>query len=207
MSRTICAAATAMILMSGAANAADFGASPYSAPAYAPATMQSYSWMGPYVGVNVGYQWAHTRNNPTTPSGFAGGLQGGYNWQNGQFVFGGETDLQFSGADDTFAPWKFSNPWFGTTRGRAGIALNNILFYGTGGFAYGGLRAESAGITEAHTLFGWAAGVGLEVGFTPNWSAKAEFLYVDLGDRNFATTGAPNGLESNLLRLGFNYRF
>ena len=63
---------------------------------------------------------ARVTNNPTRPSGVAGGVQGGYNWQSGQFVFGGEADLQISGADDTFAPWKFSNPWFGTVRGRAG---------------------------------------------------------------------------------------
>ena len=49
-----------------------------------------------------------------------GGVQAGYNVQYSQFVFGGETDLQVSGANDTFAPWKFSNPWFGTLRARAG---------------------------------------------------------------------------------------
>ena len=74
------------------------------------------------------------------PSGFAGGLQAGYNVQHGAFVFGAETDIQFSGADDRFAPWKFSNPWFGTLRGRGGYAFNNILFYGTVGLAYGTLR-------------------------------------------------------------------
>jgi outer membrane immunogenic protein len=169
--------------------------------------MRSYSWMGPYLGINGGYSWGNTTNNPTKPSGFAGGIQGGYNWQTGQFVFGGETDLQLSAAEDTFAPWKFVNPWFGTTRARAGIALNNVLFYGTGGFAYGGLRAEMAGVTEARTLYGWAAGLGLEVGFTPNWSAKAEYLYVDLSDRNYVLTATQNGLESNLLRFGVNYRF
>jgi outer membrane immunogenic protein len=112
-----------------------------------------------------------------------------------------------SAADDTFAPWKFSNPWFGTTRGRAGVALNNILIYGTGGIAYGGIRAENAGVTEARTLYGWAAGLGLEVGLTPNWSARAEYLYVDLNDRGYNLTGTQNGFESNLLRFGVNYRF
>ena len=65
------------------------------------------------------------------PSGVAGGVQVGYNWQRGQFVFGGETDLQVSDADDRFASWKFSNPWFGTLRARAGFAMNNVLLYGT----------------------------------------------------------------------------
>jgi outer membrane immunogenic protein len=58
-------------------------------------------------------------------------VQGGYNMQFGQFVFGGEADLGASGASDTFASWRFSNPWFGTVRGRDGVALDNILFYGT----------------------------------------------------------------------------
>jgi outer membrane immunogenic protein len=209
MNGKICAAAAAVMgLATASASAADIGPGPYySAPAYAPATIRSYSWMGPYLGINVGHQWGTVTNNPTKPSGFTGGIQGGYNWQTGQFVFGGETDLQLSAADDTFAPWKFSNPWFGTTRGRAGVALNNILIYGTGGIAYGGIRAENAGVTEARTLYGWAAGLGLEVGLTPNWSARAEYLYVDLNDRGYNLTGTQNGFESNLLRFGVNYRF
>ena len=70
-------------------------------------------------------------------------MQGGVNWQIGQFVLGAETDFQLSDADDTFAPWKFSNPWFGTLRGRAGVALNNVMFYGTVGLAYGSLTAQN----------------------------------------------------------------
>jgi outer membrane immunogenic protein len=191
-----------------AAVAADLGSGPYSAPVYAPASMQRYSWMGPYLGINAGYEWGNITNNPTSPHGPAGGVQGGYNFQAGHLVFGGETDLQLAGANDTFAAWKFSNPWFGTLRGRAGIALNNILLYGTGGMAYGGLRGEtSAGLSEALTHFGWAAGLGLEVGFTPRISARAEYLYVDLSDRHYNVTGVQNGFESNLLRFGLNYRF
>ncbi|WP_338320198.1 outer membrane protein, partial [Bradyrhizobium ottawaense] len=80
----------------------------------------AYSWAGPYLGGNIGYEWGSVDNNPSKPSGFVGGVQAGYNFQNGPFVFGVEGDIQAAGADDTFAPWKFSNPWFGTLRGRAG---------------------------------------------------------------------------------------
>ena len=90
-------------------------------------------WRGPYVGANVGYQRGGINNNTANPSGVAGGVQAGYNVQHGQFVFGGETDLQVTDADDRFASWKFSNPWFGTLRARAGIAMSNVLFYGTVG--------------------------------------------------------------------------
>jgi outer membrane immunogenic protein len=195
--------AVAVALMGGLASAADIQRGPYvSGPSGA------YNWVGPYVGANAGYQWGSTTNNPTKPSGLTGGVQAGYNWQYGQFVFGAEADLQLSGADDVFAGWKFSNPWFGTVRGRAGYAINNILVYGTLGLAYGGLKAETAaGLTESRTLGGWAGGLGMEVGFTPNWTARAEYLYIDLGDRNYAITGSANGLESSILRLGLNYRF
>ena len=66
-------------------------------------------------------------------------------------MFGLEGDLQANGADDTFAPWKFSNPWFGTARGRVGYAFNNVLFYGTGGLAFGELKGETFGLSESHT--------------------------------------------------------
>jgi outer membrane immunogenic protein len=196
-------AAAVVSAVSGAAIAADLprGPSPYYAPA------SYYSWSGWYAGLNLGYQWGDITNNPTSPSGLLGGAQVGFNWQNGGFVLGVETDLQLSGADDTFAPWKFSNPWFGTLRGRLGYAMNNILIYGTGGFAYGDVTGNFGGLDETHTLTGWTIGAGMEVGFTPRWSAKAEYLYMDLGDRGYTVTGVNNGFETNILRFGVNYHF
>ena len=103
----------------------------------------------------------------------------GYNWQNGQLVYGIETDIQLSGADDTRWVDKIHQPWFGTLRGRGGFTFNNVLIYGTVGLAYGGLRGEViGGATESKTLAGWTAGVGMEIGLTPAWSAKAEYLFM-----------------------------
>ena len=191
------------------AQAADF-------PRYnAPMTMnrnQWYgpdSWAGPYLGGNLGYAWGSVDNNPTRPSGLEGGVQAGYNWQTGPWVFGVEGDIQATGADDTFAPWKFSNPWFGTLRGRAGYAFNsiNILLYGTGGLAFGDLRGETFGLSESHTRAGWAAGLGAEYGFAPHWSAKLEYLYVDLANSPFSITGVSNGYRFGTVRFGVNYHF
>lgn len=190
----------AAVAACGAASVAD---------ARAQSTIRSSYWQGPYVGANLGYQWGATTNNPAEPAGVAGGVQAGYNFQSGHVVFGAETDLQISGAEDRFAPWKFSNPWFGTLRGRAGFALNNILFYGTVGLAYGNLRAQNitTGLSQNGTGAGWAMGAGMEVALTGNWTAKAEYLYVDLTDRAYSITGVNKGLESSLLRMGVNYRF
>jgi len=185
--------------------AADLGyGQPYTV--YQPLNM--YSWAGPYLGGNLGWDWGSVDNNPTKPSGFVGGAQAGYNWQNGPWVFGLEGDIQGTGASDTFAPWKFSNPWFGTVRGRAGYALNNVLLYGTAGLAFGELTGQTFGsLSESHTNAGWTVGLGAEVGLAQNWSAKVEYLYVDLNDSNFTITGAQNGYHFGLLRAGVNYHF
>ncbi len=185
------------------ASAADL----YRGPALAAAPFNVYNWNGAYVGVNLGYQWGTVTNWGASPNGLMGGGQIGYNWQNGWFVFGLEADIQGSAANDTFAADKFSNPWFGTVRGRAGYAMNNVLFYLTGGLAYGGLQAQLGTVSESQTHLGWTIGGGVEVGLTPNWSAKAEYLYVRLDDRGYVLTGLNNGLESNVFRLGVNYRF
>jgi len=201
--KAIALAGLALLGTMGAARSADFpGISrPYAAPAPAYAV---YNWMGPYIGANAGYQWGDIA--PTKPSGGAFGGQVGYNWQYGQLVIGGETDIQWSNAEDTVAPVKFANTWFGTVRGRVGYAMNNVLAYGTGGFAYGGVELSSGGVSQSKTHFGWTLGVGAEVGLTPNWTAKVEYLYLDLTNQTYFT-GTSHGLESSLLRAGVNYKF
>jgi outer membrane immunogenic protein len=203
MSRILLGAALAAVAYAATpACAADIAAGPYVAAPYG-----VYNWTGFYAGLNLGYQWGSVSDTGLSPSGLAGGVQGGFNWQTGNIVLGGETDLQLSGASDSSGPFKFSNPWFGTLRGRAGYAVNNILFYATGGLAYGGGKAELAGASETHSTVGWTAGAGLEVGLTPRWTVKAEYLYVDLSAQNYALTGVSHEITSNVLRFGANYRF
>ena len=200
-----CAVATVAALIATPAAAADFYG---KAPAFAAAPFSGYNWNGAYVGVNLGYQWGKVTNwGGSGLDGVMGGGQIGYNWHFNQFVLGLETDLQGSGANDTFAAFKFSNPWFGTVRGRGGFAMNNVMIYLTGGLAYGGGRVEFAGISETQSHIGWTLGGGVEVGLTPNWPARAEYLYVRLDDRSYVLTGVNNGFSSNVFRLGVNYRF
>ena len=210
MKKTIIAAMaiTASAASAGAADIPGYSPSyPYPSPYPAP-PIAVYGWIGPYLGFNVGGQWTSVTNSSANPTGIAGGAQVGYNWQTGQFVYGMEWDIQASSADDMFGAYKFSNPWFGTVRGRAGfVTFNNILLYGTIGLAYGGGHIEVSGFSESHTHVGWAIGAGIEWGFAPNWSAKAEYLFIDLFSQNYVLTGTNNGFESNLLRFGVNYRF
>jgi outer membrane immunogenic protein len=201
-------------VLAASAQAADFNYGSHAPLTMNQPQLNGYSWAGPYLGGNLGYAWGSVDNNPTKPSGFVGGVQAGYNWQTGpSWVFGVEGDIQATGADDTFAPWKFSNPWFGTVRGRAGYAFNNILFYGTAGLAFGELRGLTfGGFSDSHTNAGWTAGVGAEFGFgqfgfAQHWSARIEYLYVDLNDSQFVVTGAQNGYRFGVVRAGVNYHF
>lgn len=118
--------------------------------------------------------------------------------------------------------------WFGTVRGRIGVAAGNVLFYGTGGLAYGRstyhydaiypLGNATANVTTTDWKAGWTAGAGAEMSFGP-WSIKAEYLYYDLGDENqrtqffiFGATPTPVYFEpkfetqGSIARVGINMR-
>jgi outer membrane immunogenic protein len=221
--RKLLAAMAVMILTATGAGAGDLALPPYAPPLCGPQPCgppppppcgfpcqppPCWCWAGFYGGVNVGFQWGTLSNSGAKPSGINGGFQGGYNWQFGQFVTGFETDIQLSDANDVFAGYKFSNPWFGTLRGRGGWALNNVLFYGTLGLAYGRGQVDLGGLTETNLQLGWTAGFGLEVGVVPNWSVKAEYLFIDLASASFPlTTHTTNGLTTNVARIGVNFHY
>ncbi len=206
MSKFAFAAVAVMVAGATAAQAADL---PYRsrAPYTVNQPLNAYSWAGPYLGATLGYEWGSVSNTPVKPSGILGGATVGYNWQSGPIVFGVEGDISATGADDRFANYKFSNPWFGTARGRLGYAFNNVLLYGTAGLAFGSLQAEANGLQQSQTSLGWTAGVGAEVGIYQNWTAKIEYLYVDLSRNTYTLTGTDSALSFGTVRIGVNYHF
>jgi outer membrane immunogenic protein len=175
----------------------------------------------------------------TGTSGFIGGGQAGYNWQTGwsmlgtgALVLGIETDFDgasmsknvdivganfinpFTGVPNDFitAHGHASLDWLGTTRGRVGFTAwdNRLMFYGTGGVAYGGGSANASifdaqngffwsGSTSASRV-GWTAGAGVEYAFTDNWILGAEWLYFNLGSHT--TTLVGTGLLNSIIPVG-----
>jgi outer membrane immunogenic protein len=242
-------AIVAMILTGAAASIAEA----------APKSPLLYSWTGWYVGGNIGYGWGNDGTvdfNPTgsvtalfaplgadivdkqiaafgpldtKPRGILGGLQTGYNFQIGAFVFGLEgnydwTNINGSSGRTTHSEFTTA-PGFGittnvnaherldtlgTVRARLGFTpTQNLLLYGTGGFAYGRASSDfsvsefetgptcpgtpppnaisftpSSG-SRSDTLTGWTAGGGGEWAFAPNMSVKAEYLHYDLGTMHY----------------------
>jgi len=208
-----------MMLATASANAADapipYGAPPpqyspppYAPPLYAPPPLPCL-WLGPYVGTNAGFQWTSNIGG-VSQSGFTGGIQGGFNWQSGPWVYGVEADFNLSSASDKFADYQFSNPWFGTLRGRAGYTVNNVFLYGTAGLAVGMSTVARAGLSDSSGHLGWAIGAGVEFGlatfgFGPTWSVKAEYLYLGLSQGAVLPASVPSNFQSNVLRFGVNY--
>jgi outer membrane immunogenic protein len=134
--------------------------------------------------------------------------------------------------------------YLGTLRGRLGMLVGflgtTVLYYATGGLAYGGVSASTA-VTQtlggpsilapptwassfSGTRIGWAAGLGAEWLFFPNWSTSLEYLHYDLGSATYGVSPlvsntvavkpfTVNTLQSNppfngeIIRAGVNYHF
>jgi outer membrane immunogenic protein len=234
-------AASALIISAASASAADMAPRTYTKAPAVPAP-EIMSWNGFYVGINGGYGWSPFNNqladppfalSGSSPSGGFGGGQIGYSWQMSNLVLGVETDLQggnigskkFDTAGNGYFTQSTLN-WFGTVRGRVGYAVSNVLFYGTGGFAYGGIhnRVDYSSLFPgdvydiSRTTSGYVVGAGMEYKLTRAWSVKAEYQYINLGFNDpsrpgFGTYGgtqAPFGTvirrdAFNTVRVGINY--
>ena len=194
-----------------------------------------YNWTGQYIGGHIGYgigSYHHRNDNNGARTrdfdmdGIVGGLSAGYNWQTRgtSLVLGIEADIAASGvkgADDDSAwgcgePCTASVKWFGTVRPRVGFAHNNALFFVTGGFAFGNVEATNGaflGGVEGSSKIqsGWTAGAGIELALAPRWSAKLEYLHIDLGGFVYKFNGAVpisvRNIEFDVVRLGVNYRW
>jgi outer membrane immunogenic protein len=225
MKRLFLAGASLLAVLTGitAARAADLGhrRMPTKAPAY---VETEYNWSGWYAGINGGYGFGNSAWSAATGSSSfdtSGGLVGGtvgYNHQIGRFVLGleGDIDASWIKGTTTTVPCttscETSNSWLGTARGRIGYAFNRVLPYVTGGAAFGDIKATPAGFGGSRdTNVGWTAGAGVEVALAGRWSAKAEYLYADLGDINCpagnCAVASNVDFTTNIVRGGVNYHF
>lgn len=162
-------------------------------------------------GGQIGYNWQFYNNFVVGAEADIQGIAG--NHRNRTFTTVVPVGVDFLGNSSNFVGFHSVNAsldYIGTVRGRLGwLFTPTLLLYGTGGLAYGGvtlntssfiynnfylnqfdgqgnafLPAAIGGVNFSNTLVGWTAGGGLEWMFWPNWSAKVEYLYYDLGNVN-----------------------
>jgi opacity protein-like surface antigen len=196
-------------------------------------------WTGVYLGFNGGFtfggsDWTDSVTGGSTgsfgTSGFVFGGTLGANYQIGALVVGVESDADWADASGfgTFTATSLcaggcltKSHWLSTVRGRAGYAFERFLVYGTAGAAFGDVRANfSNDPVSSATESGWAAGAGVEVALARNWTAKAEYLFIDLSNGSCMTDCAianANGpplipniavkFNESVVRAGVNYKF
>ena len=239
MNKTLLAL-TASIVMAAPAMAADM---PVKAPP-AQAPVAVFNWSGCYIGGNIGgarlkrelsdnfsgQDWSRTGDGV-----FIVGGQLGCNYQFNSFVLGVEGDFDWGGDRDTgdgvvIAGNTFrasvDNKWISTLAARFGFTAGSLLFYGKAGVGW--VKIEDITITNvttggsfvgngSYTARGPMLGLGLEYGFSNNWSIKAEYDHIRISDRTFTVVGGPfpslvgntftsqRGVQE--LKFGLNYRF
>jgi outer membrane immunogenic protein len=141
-------------------------------------------------------------SNSASASSWVAGGQVGYNWQRGAWVYGLEADISAMHLNtemNTFLPvipvssanTSADINWYGTVRGRLGWTSGPVLFYGTGGLAYGRAELNSSISSPAGPRFltsqtsdvnaGWVAGGGIDYMWRPNVILNVGYQYVDLG--------------------------
>src|SRR6476620_1381795 len=135
--KKILLASACLLALTGAASAADLAARPYTKAPVAVASV--YNWTGFYLGIVGGGAWENGSGDPKMKGGFVGGTAG-YNWQTGNVVFGIEADGSWADVNASATALGVTvtskTDALGTVRGRIGYAVNNVLFYGTGGYAW-----------------------------------------------------------------------
>ena len=211
-------AAIAAVGFAQQAGAADLGRPIPVAPP-APYMVPYYNWTGFYVGLNGGGGWGNSTWDTLSPrfdtSGAFGGGTVGYNWQNSQFVFGVEADVDWAnikGSDPCVlvGGCQTKSDWFGTARGRVGVAFDRVMPYITGGLAFGDISATTIAGTTSTTNAGWAAGAGVEFVIAGPWTAKVEYMHIDLGSFNCTTCAPINtnvDFKADTVKGGVNVRF
>ncbi|WP_044590476.1 outer membrane beta-barrel protein [Bradyrhizobium sp. LTSPM299] len=194
----------------GVASAADLSAKTYKAP---PLVAQAYDWTGFYIGGFGGYATENTDGDPKMKGGSAGGTIG-YNWQTSNVVFGLEADGGWADINASASTLGITVTGkidsLGTVRGRVGLAVDQVLFYGTGGYTWADNKMSVSGFgrtaSESHFHSGWTVGAGIEAFFAPQWSVKGEYLYRSLGRENYF--GVPSRtLDLHSAQIGVNYHF
>ena len=179
-------------------------------------------WSGLYLGLQTGYRWTSTSVDgfglPTYTTGSAqlGGHLGS-NVKFGKFVLGVEGDMMFGSATGTTTNFNASllnkDSWTATARLRAGYAIGNVLFYGTGGVALAGrdLTVTSGNFVSRSATWqpGIVFGVGLDYKFSQQFSARIEALHFSYKDSQLTWNGSQSTIrqDSNAVRAGVTFHF
>ncbi|KQQ58743.1 MULTISPECIES: outer membrane protein [Rhizobium/Agrobacterium group] len=218
--RTIVATLMATTMAAGAfsvANAADAVNEVPQAPVAYEQPAPVKDWSGAYLGGTVNYDWGRFSNNggDRDADGFGGGLYGGYNWQNGQIVYGAEADVNLgdekgsAGTGNLGEDLRGKQGVNGSLRARVGYDMNPFLIYGTGGLAISDNKVSNSTSSDSATALGYTVGAGVEALVTDNITARLEYRYSDYQDKDFSldTGSVSRGFDDHSVKAGIGVKF
>lgn len=215
------AASAAIMFGAGSATAADITG-----------TSAGYDWSGPYIGAHAGYLWGEAdvtydgEDGGGDLDGFWGGALAGYNYQRDAFVLGLEGDVGFGSAGGNgvvISPpplpphahdYTYTMDWNAHLRARAGLAVDKLLFFVTGGLAAArhelGVEEQEYEGDDSQTHYGWTLGGGVEYAVTDNLLLRAEYLYDDYGSKNYRDDEGEEydvDLTAHTVRAAVSFKF
>ncbi|WP_421723350.1 outer membrane protein [Bauldia sp.] len=207
--RILGAAAVALAIGMGGAQAADIYNPPPANIVYNPTP--AYSWTGGYAGALIGYGWGTPKvgSREWDADGLVGGVFGGYNFQtNPNMVFGFETDITATGMSGKRNGIRVENPWNGTLRARAGIAFDRAMIYATGGVAAASLDVKRGGKSDQALRAGYTVGAGIEAALTDTVVGRVEYRYTHIGKHSYDTKPKTKAeFSSNQVLVGLGVKF
>jgi outer membrane autotransporter protein len=168
-------------------------------------------WAGFYIGGHFGGVTSSETVDglSTDPSGVLGGLQAGYNYMVApNWLVGIEGELSWTSAKGTNADGvKSQHKWYDTLDARLGYVMTGgWLLYAKGGAAWMKQDLSVDGLSDSLTRSGWNLGAGAEFMLAPQWSAKAEYSFLDFGKDNSPVFG-PVDTRVHEFKVGVNYHF
>lgn len=215
---TLALAAGVAILAALPARAADVVFQEPPAPA-APMVMAPVNtWSGPYAGVTLNYGFSSEvegsftggPNTSIDTDGFGGSAFGGWNWQNGAFVYGLEADIGAYGARGENAGIEARNTVDGSVRGRVGVAVtDDVLVYGTAGGAAARQRISTAAGRDTDVVLGYTAGVGVDARLTDQVFGRLEYRHTRYQDGDYSIGGVDGSFDNteNRVSVGLGIKF
>jgi len=222
--RKFALAAGALALSTTMAVAGSLAPTPVEPRVYVPAPVaHTHNWTGGYIGLSLNYgRSSHSVPGPgilPNATGFGGGALAGYNWQNGDLVFGGEVAgnlTRMNGRADCANPaftcrTRVNNVISG--RLRAGVAMDNTLLFATAGVASASIRHSTrfGGVTFADTnrTNGLMVGVGIEHAFAGGWNLRGDLEHYRFRRQNFALDVPYDNVRAsmNMARISAVLRF
>lgn len=171
-------------------------------PAIVPVQAQTQDGFGGFYGaLEFGTVDGSISSGAVLPfdEGTALGLVGGYNWQSGAFILGGE--LRVLRAEGLNAPTGDAYRTIYDLRGRAGYAMGNFMAYGAVGFSQGTVLP---GTPTEFDSDGMNFGIGVEYNISEQFFLGADLTRRDLSGSSPLTTF---DLEADTLSLRGGFRF